>query len=280
MTRAQQLATFLTAFVLFMVVLVLCLTHLRWPGERTWPPEPQPYIEMALDEFIEPVEIPEPTYTPGAEDAPALTETDLDNPAQTAPESGVQRVAAGETAPPAKTVVTEQPSRAKEKPSKTQPKTGANEDNARRQQQATARRTENITANALAQSNAKNNANNNNGDTGRAGRRTGRADSNGPAKSKSTSRGNHIGGGFGWPALRPNIATDRLGTVTVEFTINPDGSASGARVIKVTNTCDDASLKRACERYINSLHFPHKGSERPTAPITGNTIVFTFENPN
>lgn len=250
MTKSQQISALLTAIFTFLVILLLCLCYLRWPGGQEWPPQPQPYIEMAaVEEFIEPVDLtPPPATDPGQQDAPAQTETDLDNDAKVQP-----------------------------KPK--QPVTGANVDNEKKEQQATDQRTNNLANNKFAQSQAKNNANNKTDDKGRAGRRHGRTDSAGPAKSRTSTRGNHIGGGFAWPALKPNIVTYRLGSVTVEFTINPDGSATAAKVIRATNTTDESSLKRQCENYVNSLRFKHIGAEKPTQPVTGNRLVIKFDNP-
>ncbi len=277
MTHSQQIALFLTAIFSFLVCLLLCLTSLSWPGDQVWPPEPQPYIEMAQnEEFIEPIELPQPTKTPGEADAPALTEEDLDNPAELAPESGIARQTQGEVSKPANTVSSNRPSDLKVT-SKPTEQSGANEDNERREREAAARRTNNQTANAFAQSQSKNNANNLTGDRGRAGRRTGKADSSGPAKSKATGSGNHIGGGFGWPALTPNINSQQLGTLTIEFTINPDGSATNARY-KAASTAFPQELIKQCCQYVESLQFPFKGTERPTSPTPGNTLVFKFEN--
>lgn len=279
MTRSQQISAFLTAIITFAVVLILCLCYLRWPGGRIWPPEPEPYIEMAqAEEFIEPVEIPEPTPVPGMEDAPAQTEEDLDNPAQTAPVSGARREARGEKADPAKPVTTQRPSQAQTTPEKPKPVTGANEDNTKKENEATARRTNNTAENAFKASQAKNNANNAEGDEGRAGRRNGRKDSAGPANSRSSSRGNKLGGGFTWPKMNPSIVTDRLGTVTVAFTIKPDGSVSEAHVTKTTNNCNDSKLKLQCVNYVKSLKFHLKGSEKPSEPVGGNVLTITFDN--
>lgn len=281
MTKSQQISALLTAIFTFLVILLLCLCYLRWPGGQEWPPQPQPYIEMAaVEEFIEPVDLtPPPATDPGQQDAPAQTETDLDNDAKVAPETGVMRDARGQQATVTQPVTSQRPSEAKVQPKPKQPVTGANVDNEKKEQQATDQRTNNLANNKFAQSQAKNNANNKTDDKGRAGRRHGRTDSAGPAKSRTSTSGNRIGGGFAWPALKPNIVTDRLGSVTVEFTINPDGSATAAKVIRATNTTDESSLKRQCENYVNSLRFKHKGAEKPTQPVTGNRLVIKFDNP-
>lgn len=281
MTKSQQISALLTATFTFLVILLLCLCYLRWPGGQEWPPQPQPYIEMAaVEEFIEPVDLtPPPATDPGQQDAPAQTETDLDNDAKVAPETGVMRDARGQQATVTQPVTSQRPSEAKVQPKPKQPVTGANVDNEKKEQQATDQRTNNLANNKFAQSQAKNNANNKTDDKGRAGRRHGRTDSAGPAKSRTSTSGNRIGGGFAWPALKPNIVTDRLGSVTVEFTINPDGSATAAKVIRATNTTDESSLKRQCENYVNSLRFKHKGAEKPTQPVTGNRLVIKFDNP-
>lgn len=270
MTKSQQISALLTAIFTFLVILLLCLCYLRWPGSREWPPEPQPYIEMAaVEEFIEPVDLtPSPITDPGQQDAPAQTETDLDNDAKVAPETGVMREARGQLAPVTQPVTSQRPSEAKVQPKPKQPVTGANVDNEKKEQQATDQRTNNLANNIFAQSQAKNNANNKTDDNGRAGRRHGR----------TSPSGNHIGGGFEWPALKPNIVTDRLGSVTVVFTINPDGSVASAKAISATNTANDTQLKRQCENYVKSLRFPHKGAEKPSEPVTGNRLTFNFDN--
>ena len=280
MTKSQQISALLTAIFTFLVILLLCLCYLRWPGSREWPPEPQPYIEMAaVEEFIEPVDLtPSPITDPGQQDAPAQTETDLDNDAKVAPETGVIREARGQLAPVTQPVTSQRPSEAKVQPKPKQPVTGANVDNEKKEQQDTDQRTNNLANNIFAQSQAKNNANNKTDDKERAGRRHGRKDSAGPAKSRTSTRGNHIGGGFAWPALKPNIVTDRLGSVTVVFTINPDGSVASAKAISATNTANDTQLKRQCENYVKSLRFPHKGAEKPSEPVTGNRLTFNFDN--
>lgn len=281
MTKSQQISALLTATFTFLVILLLCLCYLRWPGSREWPPEPQPYIEMAaVEEFIEPVDLtPPPVTDPGQQDAPAQTETDLDNDAKVAPETGVMREARGQQAPVTQPVTSQRPSKAKVQPKPKQPVTGANVDNEKKERQDTDQRTNNLANNKFAQSKAKNNANNKTDDKGRAGRRHGRTDSAGPAKSRTSTSGIRMGGGFAWPALKPNIVTDRLGYVTVEFTINPDGSATAAKAIRAGNTANDKKLMRQCEDYVNSLHFPHKGAEKPTQPITGNRLTIKFDNP-
>lgn len=281
MTKSQQISALLTAIFTFLVILLLCLCYLRWPGGQEWPPQPQPYIEMAaVEEFIEPVDLtPPPATDPGQQDAPAQTETNLDNDAKVAPETGVMREARGQQAPVTQPVTSQRPSEAKVQPKPKQPVTGANVDNEKKEQQATDQRTNNLANNKFTQSQAKNNANNKTDDNGRAGRRHGRTDSAGPAKSRTSTSGNRIGGGFAWPALKPNIVTDRLGYVTVEFTINPDGSATAAKAIRAGNTANDKKLMRQCEDYVNSLHFPHKGAEKPTQPITGNRLTIKFDNP-
>lgn len=251
MTKSQQISALLTAIFTFLVILLLCLCYLRWPGGQEWPPQPQPYIEMAaVEEFIEPVD---------------LTPSPITDP--------------GQQAPVTQPVTSQRPSEAKVQPKPKQPVTGANVDNEKKEQPATDQRTNNLTKNKFDQSQAKNNANNNTDDNGGAGRRHGRKDSAGPAKSRTSTRGNHIGGGFAWPALKPNIVTDRLGYVTLEFTINPDGSATAAKAIRAGNTANDKKLMRQCEDYVNSLHFPHKGTEKPTQPITGNRLTIKFDNP-
>lgn len=280
MTKSQQISALLTAIFTFLVILLLCLCYLRWPGSREWPPKPQPYIEMAaVEEFIEPVDLTLPPVTdPGQQDAPAQTETDLDNDAKVAPETGVMREARGQQAPVTQPVTSQRPSEARVQPKPKQPVTGANVDNEKKEQQVTDQRTNNLANNKFAQSQAKNNANNKTDDKGRAGRRHGRTDSAGPAKSRTSTSGNRIGGGFAWPALKPNIVTDRLGSVTVVFTINPDGSVASAKAVSATNTANDTQLKRQCENYVESLRFPHKGAEKPSEPVTGNRLTFNFDN--
>lgn len=279
MTKSQQISALLTAIFTFLVILLLCLCYLRWPGSREWPPEPQPYIEMAaVEEFIEPVDLtPPPVTDPGQQDAPAQTETDLDNDAKVAPETGVMREARGQQAPVTQPVTSQRPSEAKVQPKPKQPVTGANVDNEKKEQQATDQRTNNLANNKFAQSQANNNANNKTDDKGRAGRRHGRIDS-GPAKSRTSTSGKRIDGGFAWPVLKPNIVTDRLGSVTVVFTINPDGSVASAKAVSATNTANDTQLKRQCENYVESLRFPHNGAEKPSEPVTGNLLTFNFDN--
>jgi len=282
--RAHQIALLATATFITALIILLCVIHMSWPADKKWPPEPEPYIEMAvLDEFVIPEEIPLPPRQIGDQSAPAQTETDLDNPAETAPETGHNINNGPVEGKPAQPVTTSRPAPVKT-PAKPQPsKTGspAPDPNAAHNQ-AVSRQTNNQTANAFAQSTSKNNANNAKADKGRAGRTNGSADSNGPADSKSTTPGikhGRLGGGFAWPALPKNIATDKTGTVIIEFTINPDGSVVHSSVKPIGGkipASTDGALKTKCIKYVQALKFPFKGNKRPDAPIDGNTLTFTF----
>lgn len=274
MNHSQQIAAFLTAIFAFLTVLVLCLTFMPWPEGKIWPPEPVPYIEMAqAEEFIEPVELPVPKPVIGDEEAPAKAEEDIESPNMAAPESGTQRQSEGDVAEPARNVTTTRPSPAKVQTRPKPSKTGANEKTDRQKNEAAARRTDNEMANTFAQSRAKNNGRDNKESDTRSGRLDGK--NTNAARAKARGNGN-LGGYFSWPPLNPGIVSEVLGSLVVEFTINPDGSVRDARYRRPTTI--PPKVAQACEKYVLSLRFPFRGTDRPDGPLPGNTLRFNFEN--
>lgn len=279
MNQARHIAALTTISVAAVVWLWLCMCHLSWADDKQWPPQPDPYIELAeVESFVETMPLP-PSGMPTREqrDAAAQTPEDMDNPARLAPETGTSLQDQGPTGTPAPIVTSNQPSEV-QVPKKEQPeKVGTPADTKKNEQQATARRTQSTVGNAF--SNARHNANNRNGDTGNAGRTDGNPASAGPANSRSSSVGvNHgrITSGWGFPGYSNNIPSNKIGSVVIEALFDASGTVTSATVVGGQGNITE-STKEACLREVRR----HKIVRKGTANAEGGSakITFVFKDP-
>ena len=90
MNQARHIAALGTVAIAALVWLWLCLSHLSLSPDKEWPPQPDPYIELAqVEDLVETIQLP-PTsvLSHQQQDAAAQTPEDIDNPARLAPETG------------------------------------------------------------------------------------------------------------------------------------------------------------------------------------------------
>ena len=264
-------------------MLLLFESHISWNKDKPWPPEPDPYIELArVEEFVEPEPVPLPQNAPDMLDAAAKMEETRNVPAKAAPESGTSIRQEGKKAEPAKTVTTPKPAKAKEV-KKEQPKDkGAAVANKKPDaENSTAARTRNNVKNAFAKPDAKSNANNRNGDTGLAGNKNGREDSAGPADSKSLTSGvqhGRVSGGWLWPNYTVRIRSSLTGSIVLRLVINRKGEVteahpSGGRA----PAASDVRLQQQCIAIAKSRNFTRSADAGPAPDRATATLTFTFK---
>lgn len=255
-TRLTSAITTLLLVVIFLIVLYK--NKLELDPTKPYPPEPSPYIAMEYIEVeVEPEdEIPPiPQLTGDEASAPAQTPEDMDNPSELAPPTGVSLNNNGPKAEETpKTVTSTRPSTVKnEKTEKTDKPAGPPVDTQKKKDEATARAIQNVGSDAFKNANAKGNTNDSDGDQGNSGKKNGDPNSNGPHDSKSTHVGitkGNLARGWGWPAKIPTPKSTELGSVTLELTLNPDGSVANVKSInskgltdKTIRPCIDAAYK-------------------------------------
>lgn len=277
--NARIPAAIVTITVTALVVLLLVLVRMGIDPTRTWPPEPDPYIELAqVDEFIEPEPVDIPSNAPEALDAPAQLPEDNLQDSKTDAQSGTQLENRGPKAEPAKTVTTPKESTVKATPAPQPQKTGATAENPKKQAEPTAPNTKNKeVANAFG---GKNNANTGTNDTGKSGKTTGNPASGGPANSTSTTVGmskGRLGGGWLWPSYAEfTNPTTLKGTIVVEMVIDRNGNPT----VKATSgsLANNDTLRNKCiaiaksRKFANNFADPEKIPEQTTAKLT-----FTFK---
>lgn len=283
-SRSKQIAAATTLLICLLIGLTLGNSYIAWSPGRPWPPEPEPYIELAqAEEFIEPEPIPLPAKTPGDLSAPALTEEKVVNDSRVAPQTGTQVESRGVKAQPAQETVSHKPNKAvvEEKPKPAKP-VGSNDDNARKKErEAIAKRTDNKVDNAFARASARNNANSGSSDNGRSGRPDGKPDSAGPANSQSTVSGVNygtLGGGWNWPSYG-KISSAYTGSVILALIIDKDGRVKSAKVIGGKAPAgSNASVQAQCIAAAKSRRFTRRNAA--DAPDESQaTLTFTFRNP-
>lgn len=268
----------LVVTVLFGVALaaLLMYLHLSLDPAKKWPPEPEPYIELAVaEEFIEPEPITLPAKAPETLDAPAqLTETKIQD-SKAAEQSGSVLENRGPKAEPAKPVTTTKPSPVKAVEPPKQTKTGVAVDNAKKEQEAAAKRTNSQVADAFG---GKNNANTATGDVGKSGRTDGKPTSGGPATSNSASVGvnkGRLGGGWMWPNYNVAISTSLSGKIVVELVIDRNGNATVKSVTGTPPAAGNSTLEAQCIRIATSRKFTNS-NEDPTKIPDQTTARLTF----
>ncbi|GEM_PF-1238477 len=279
MNQARHIAALGTVAIAALVWLWLCLSRLSLSPDKEWPPQPDPYIELAqVEDLVETIQLP-PTHVPShqQQDAAAQTSEDVDNPARLAPETGAALEDHGPVGKPAPVVTSNRTSEIQIEKKQQPEKVGTPADNKRKEEQATARRTQSRVGNAF--SNARHNANNRNDDTGNAGRTTGNPASAGPANSRSSSVGvNHgrISGGWGFPGYSNSIPSNKIGRVKIEALFDAGGAVTRATVIGGDGNISE-STKEACLREVRR----HKFARTGTANAEGGsaTITFVFKDP-
>ena len=276
MNQARHIAALSTIAIAALVGLWLCLSHLSWSPDKEWPPQPEPYIELAeAEELFETMPLP-PATVPSRQqqDAAAQTPEDMDNPARLAPETGTaleDHVPAGKPAP---VVTSNRPSDVQTEKKEQPEKTGTPADKKAKEEQTTARRTQSTVSNAF--SNARHNANNGKGDTGNAGRANGNPASAGPANSTSSSVGvshGRISGGWRFPGYSNNIPSNKVGKVRIEALFDAGGNVTQAKVIGGEGNISE-STKEACLREVRRHKFARKGTD--TANADGGSAIITF----
>lgn len=255
-TRLTSAITTLLLVAIFLIVLYK--NKLELDPTKPYPPEPSPYIAM---EYVEVEVEPEDEIPPIPElkgddaSAPALTTEDMDNPSEPAPPTGVSLNNNGPKAEETpKTVTSAQPSPVRSENIKNPDKpAGPPVDTQKKKDEATARKIQNVGSNAFRNANAEGNANNQDGDEGPSGKIEGSPNSSGPYDSNSKNVGitkGKLASGWGWPGKIPTPKSTELGSVTLELTLNPDGTVANVKSInskglteKTIRPCIDAAYK-------------------------------------
>lgn len=112
MNQARHIAALGTVAIAALVWLWLCLSHLSFSPDKEWPPQPDPYIELAqVEDLVETIQLP-PKSVPShqQQDAAAQTPENVDNPARLAPETGTALEDRGPVGKPAPVVTSNRPS--------------------------------------------------------------------------------------------------------------------------------------------------------------------------
>jgi hypothetical protein len=268
----------------FLIALWLTNATLQWNPAKPWPPEPEPYIELAVEEeetFVEPEPIPIPEKVPGDLSAPAQLDETKHVDSKLAPETGTSIVNAGKKATPAKEVTTKKESTVKATTPKEQPKEqGPAVDTKKATQEATAKKTNASVSNAFANASAKNNANTGKGDEGKSGRTDGQTNSAGPSNSNSVTAGvskGTVGGGWRFPEYSNKIPSSVTGSVILSLTIDKNGNVTAAKVIGGKAPAgSNSAVQSRCIAEAKSKRFIHSGNGE--APDEANaTLTFIFK---
>ncbi len=281
MKRSKEISALITLFIVFLISVWLVNAKLHWNPSQPWPPEPDPFIELAVEEetFVEPEPVPLPQKVPGDLSAPAKVEETSHVDSKLAPETGTALDNAGKKAAPAKEVSTPKESPVKVE-KKEQPKTaGPAVDTKKLEQEATAKKTNASVSNAFANASAKNNANNGKGDDGKSGRTDGKADSAGPSNSNSVSSGvqkGTVGGGWMFPEYSKNISSSVTGSVVLSLTIDSSGRVTAAKVIGGKAPAgSNSAVQQRCIAEAKSKRFTRKaGTDAPDESTATLTFIF------
>jgi outer membrane biosynthesis protein TonB len=283
MKRSKEISALITLVIVFLISLWLVNAKLHWDPMQPWPPEPDPFIELAVEEetFVEPEPVPLPAKVPGDLSAPAKVEETAHVDSKLAPETGTALNNVGKKAEPAREVTTK-----KESPVKVVEKTekvknpGPAIDTKKLEQEATAKKTNASVSNAFANASAKNNANTGKGDDGKSGRTDGKDDSAGPSTSTSVSSGvqkGTVGGGWMFPEYNKNISSSVTGSVVLSLTIDSSGRVTSAKVIGGKAPAgSNSAVQQRCIAEAKSKRFTRKAST--DAPDESQaTLTFIFK---
>jgi outer membrane biosynthesis protein TonB len=281
MKRSKEISALITTFIVALIAMWLVTAKLHWNPSKPWPPEPEPYIELAQEEetFVEPEHIPLPEKTPGDLAAPAKLEEPSHVDSKLAPETGTSLENVGKKATPAKEVTTKKESPVKVE-KKEQPKTqGPAVDTKKQEQEATAKKTNASVSNAFANASAKNNANNGKNDDGKSGRPDGKTDSAGPSNSNSVTSGvqkGTVGGGWMFPEYSKNISSSVTGSVVLSLTIDSTGRVTSAKVVGGKAPAgSNSAVQQRCIAEAKSKRFTRKaGSDAPEEATATLTFIF------
>ena len=137
MNQARHIAALGTVAIAALVWLWLCLSHLSLSPDKEWPPQPDPYIELAqVEDLVETIQLP-PTSVPShqQQDAAAQTPEDIDNPARLAPETGTALEDHGPEGKPAPVMTSSRPSDIQVENKQQPERTGTPADNKRKEEQ-------------------------------------------------------------------------------------------------------------------------------------------------
>ena len=281
MEQSKQISLGITFLVCCCVLIWLLVARLPWNPEVDTP-EPHPYITMAAEpdeEFID-VEVLPPVKAYDESDAPALTEEDMFNESQIAPQTGVDLTTQGKVDKPAQVVTQQKPSPVVEKKQPSSPKPAAAIENQKAQEEkALAQRTKNNVVNSFANANNKNNAKNGTNDEGNAGRKDGDSNSAASPNSKGTTAGissGTVGGGWKMPAYSRNIPSNEVGSVTFEVAVNRDGSIG--KITQISNNGLTSATIAKCRQEIQRHKFSH--TDMATAQPATARVTFTFKDPS
>lgn len=276
-SHARPIAAIVTLVAAAGIVVVLLCSSLAWNPAQPWPPLPEPYIELAREEFVEVEELPVPRTAAERLDAPAQLPENSDLPSQTAPESGASVRNQGDVGKPAREVTSKKPSEVKTTPKPKPDEAAAAAENERREREAASKRTNSDVTNAFAKSTAQNNADNRKDDKGPSGRTDGNPQSGGPANSSSTTAGvshGELTGGWQWPAYNSKLPTDKTGSIILALTIDRTGTVVSAEVVGGKEPArSDATLRSKCIAIAKSRRFTRAANageapERSTARLT------------
>lgn len=279
MKHPREISALLTAAIAAGIAVMLTTCSLSWNPTQAWPPEPDPYIELAdvqEDEFIEPEPVPMPRNAPILASAPAKTKVDIDQPSRVAPPKGTSTVSKGRDGKPAQTVTSNRPSPVKEVAKKVEnPGTPEPDESA----ETRARATRNV-SDAFTRSSNHGNANNGNGDTGIAGRTDGNPRSAGSADSHGTAigmqRGN-VTGGWLWPSYGAKVQTSLTGSVKLTLTIDSQGRVKARQSGGTAPASADARLVARCIAIAESGVFTRAAGAQPAPDRATATLTFTFK---
>jgi outer membrane biosynthesis protein TonB len=282
MKRSKEIAALVTLLFVFLMSIWLVNAKLHWNPSQPWPPDPEPYIELAVEEeetFVEPEPIPLPEKVPGDLAAPAKTEEPSHVDSKLAPETGTSIANVGKKATPAKEVTTKKESPVKITETKEKPKEqGPAVDTKKQAQEATAKKTNASVSNAFANASAKNNANNGKNDDGKSGRPDGQTNSAGPSNSNSVTAGiahGTVGGGWQFPAYSNKIPSSVTGSVKLSLTIDKNGNVTSAKVIGGNAPAgSNATVQARCIAEAKSKRFTRTGGEAPDEATAILTFIF------
>jgi outer membrane biosynthesis protein TonB len=282
MKRSKEISAIITLFIVFLLSMWLVNAKLHWKVGEPWPPEPEPYIELGVEEetYIEPEPIALPEKVPGDLSAPAKIEEPSHVDSKLAPETGTALDNAGKKATPAKEVSTKKETPVKVTKTEEKPKpAGPAVDTKKVEQEATAKKTNASVSNAFANASAKNNANNGKGDDGKSGRPDGKTDSAGPSNSNSVSSGvqkGTVGGGWMFPEYSKNIPSSVTGSVVLSLTIDSTGKVTSAKVIGGKAPAgSNSAVQQRCIAEAKSKRFIRKnGGDAPDEATATLTFIF------
>ena len=278
MNYSQRIAAAITALIVVLLVLLLFTVHLKWEPGKPWPPEPEPFIELAQEEFIEPEPIPLPKGAPGELTAAAQLPEHVDEPSKTAPETGTQLKNEGPKAEPAKVVTTQKESTVKAEKKEQPKKTGTPKETKKEEKKPSAERT--AVKNMFDRANGKHNSDNRTGDAANAGKPSGKPDSAGPANSNSTVSGivpGKLGGGWQWPAFS-HISASMTGTVILSFVVDANGRATKIKAVGgKAPAAANSAIKQQCINELRKRTFTRPASAGAPDPETEARLTFVFK---